>query len=66
MIKGSLDRASIDKLCEGAPLHRVGDDEDRKGAVLLFVNGAVKHITGQTLAVDGGGSAIDLSGKELG
>ena len=34
------------------------DDEDLKGAVLLFSSDAGKHITGQTLAVDGGVSAV--------
>ena len=37
-----------------APLQRLGDDDDLKGAVLLFASAAGKHITGQILAVDGG------------
>lgn len=41
-----------------APLGRLGDDEDLKGATLLFASGAGKHITGQILAVDGGLSAV--------
>lgn len=41
-----------------APLRRVGDDTDLKGASLLFVADAGKHITGQVLAVDGGMSAV--------
>ncbi len=36
---------------------RIGDDEDLKGAALLFASDAGKHITGQILAVDGGASA---------
>jgi NAD(P)-dependent dehydrogenase (short-subunit alcohol dehydrogenase family) len=40
------------------PLQRWGDDEDLKGAALLFVSDAGKHITGQILAVDGGVSAV--------
>lgn len=40
------------------PLRRFGDDEDLKGAVILFASDAGKHITGQTLAVDGGVSAM--------
>ena len=32
----------------------LGDDEDLKGACLLFASSAGKHITGQWLAVDGG------------
>jgi gluconate 5-dehydrogenase len=47
-----------DAAAERAPLRRLGDDEDLKGAVLLFATDAGKHITGQTLAVDGGVSAI--------
>ena len=40
-----------------APLRRIGDDDDLKGAALLFASAAGKHITGQVLAVDGGVSA---------
>jgi gluconate 5-dehydrogenase len=47
-----------DKIAEGAPLRRVGDDEDLKGATVLLASDAGKHITGQILAVDGGVSAI--------
>ena len=36
----------------------LGDDDDLKGAVLLFASAAGKHITGQILAVDGGVSAL--------
>jgi gluconate 5-dehydrogenase len=45
-------------MCEGVPLHRLGDDDDLKGAALLFASDAGKHITGQILAVDGGVSAV--------
>lgn len=41
-----------------APLRRLGDDEDLKGATLLLASDAGKHITGQWLAVDGGVSAV--------
>lgn len=40
------------------PLRRIGDDEDLKGAALLFASNAGKHITGQILAIDGGASAV--------
>ncbi len=40
------------------PLHRLGDDEDLKGAAVLFCSDAGKHITGQILAVDGGVTAV--------
>jgi NAD(P)-dependent dehydrogenase (short-subunit alcohol dehydrogenase family) len=58
MTQGSLDRMGIAKMCEGVPLGRLGDDEDLKGAALLFASDAGKHITGQILAVDGGASAV--------
>lgn len=58
MTKGVLDAIGVDKLARGAPLGRIGDDEDLKGATVLFASDAGKHITGQTLAVDGGVSAV--------
>ncbi len=45
-------------LIGNSPLQRLGDDEDLKGATLLFASDAGKHITGQVLAVDGGYSAV--------
>ncbi len=47
-----------DVLIGNSPLQRLGDDEDLKGAALLFASNAGKHITGQILAVDGGYSAV--------
>ncbi len=58
MTKGVLASIGEKKLAEGSPLGRIGDDEDLKGAALLFASDASKHITGQTLAVDGGVSAV--------
>ncbi len=58
MTQGLLAAVGEDKLAEAAPLRRLGDDEDLKGAALLFASRAGKHITGQVLAVDGGVSAI--------
>ena len=58
MTKGVLDRLGRDELAAHAPLQRIGDDEDLKGAALLFASDAGKHITGQILAVDGGVSAV--------
>ena len=58
MTKGTFDRIGADVLAAHAPLLRVGDDDDLKGAVLLFASQAGKHITGQILPIDGGVSAI--------
>jgi NAD(P)-dependent dehydrogenase (short-subunit alcohol dehydrogenase family) len=57
MTKYTLDTMG-EELLKNAPLHRFGDDEDLKGACLLFASDAGKHITGQWLAVDGGVSCI--------
>jgi gluconate 5-dehydrogenase len=53
-----LEKLGADKMAQGAPLRRLGDDEDLKGLTLLYASDAGKHITGQWLAVDGGVSAI--------
>jgi NAD(P)-dependent dehydrogenase (short-subunit alcohol dehydrogenase family) len=58
MTKGVLSHFGADTLAKEAPLQRIGDDEDLKGAALLFASDAGKHITGQILAVDGGVSAV--------
>ncbi|MCC2955569.1 SDR family oxidoreductase [Massilia sp. IC2-477] len=58
MTKGVLAAFGAENLAKDAPLNRLGDDEDLKGAVVLFASDAGKHITGQTLAVDGGVSAV--------
>ena len=62
MTKGVLEHFGAEKLASGAPLKRLGDDDDLKGAVLLFASAAGKHITGQILAVDGGVSAVHGGG----
>lgn len=58
MTKGLLASIGEEKLAAHAPLNRLGDDDDLKGAALLFASKAGKHITGQILAVDGGVSAV--------
>jgi gluconate 5-dehydrogenase len=58
MTKGVLAQFGADQLAAHAPLKRLGDDEDLKGATLLFASDASKHITGQYLAIDGGVSAV--------
>jgi gluconate 5-dehydrogenase len=58
MTHATLAKLGADAMAAKAPLRRLGDDEDLKGAVLLFASAAGKHITGQVLAVDGGVSCI--------
>ena len=62
MTKGVLETHGADTLASHAPLRRLGDDDDLKGAALLFASAAGKHITGQILAVDGGVSAVISGG----
>jgi gluconate 5-dehydrogenase len=62
MTKGVLQQFGVDSLAAAAPLRRIGDDDDLKGAALLFASAAGKHITGQILAVDGGVSAVHRGG----
>jgi len=57
MTRGML-QAKGDELTSHAPLRRLGDDDDLKGAALLFASEAGKHITGQILAIDGGVSCV--------
>ena len=59
MTKGTLEHFGVERLASAAPLNRIGDDDDLKGAALLFASAAGKHITGQILAVDGGVSAVN-------
>jgi gluconate 5-dehydrogenase len=58
MSAGLIAALGEEKMAAEAPLRRLGDDEDLKGPVVLLASAAGKHITGQTLAVDGGVSAI--------
>lgn len=58
MTQATLAEYGVDRLAASAPLRRLGDDDDLKGATLLFASAAGKHITGQILAVDGGVSAV--------
>lgn len=58
MSRRVMARHGPEGLTRAVPLGRIGDDEDLKGAVLLFASDAGKHITGQFLPVDGGVSAV--------
>ncbi len=58
MTKGLLAQYGADHMAGHAPLRRLGDEDDLKGATLLFASQAGKHITGQILPIDGGVSAV--------
>jgi len=57
MTRNTLEKIG-DAVRAATPLRRLGDDEDLKGAAVLFCSDAGKHITGQILAVDGGVTAV--------
>jgi gluconate 5-dehydrogenase len=48
----------LDKIADAViartPLHRLGGEEDLKGAVVYLASEASRHVTGQYIAVDGG------------
>jgi NAD(P)-dependent dehydrogenase (short-subunit alcohol dehydrogenase family) len=46
------------QIIAATPTQKIGDDDDLKGAALLFCSEAGKHISGQILAVDGGMTAV--------
>jgi gluconate 5-dehydrogenase len=58
MTEYTLKTVGADNMAAKAPLRRLGDDDDLKGAALLFASAAGKHITGQILVVDGGVSCV--------
>jgi NAD(P)-dependent dehydrogenase (short-subunit alcohol dehydrogenase family) len=58
MTASTLDRVGEEAMASRAPLRRLGDDDDLKGAAVLLASNAGKHITGQILVVDGGVSCV--------
>ena len=56
---GLAERA--DEIAKVTPLGRAGGDYDIKGPVVFFASEASRHVSGQALAIDGGGSAIILN-----
>ncbi|MGH8632002.1 MAG: SDR family oxidoreductase, partial [Burkholderiales bacterium] len=57
MSQSMIDR-SEQYILQQTPMRRLGGDEDLKGAALLLASDASAYITGQTIAVDGGFTAI--------
>ena len=57
MTKGLMQMMG-EQVARKAPLNRVGGPEDLKGAAVLLASDAGAFITGQTLAVDGGYTAV--------
>jgi gluconate 5-dehydrogenase len=57
MARGMIDQAA-EFILDRTPLKRLGSDEDLKGVAALLASDASSYITGQTIAVDGGMTAI--------
>lgn len=57
MTKGILEHLG-EETANMAPLKRVGGPEDLKGITAVFASDACAFITGQTIAIDGGLTAI--------
>lgn len=47
-----------DKILEGTPLNRLGNEDDLRGAALFLASKASDYVSGDILAVDGGANAL--------
>jgi NAD(P)-dependent dehydrogenase (short-subunit alcohol dehydrogenase family) len=56
---GLADRAG--EIVKVTPLGRAGGEYDIKGPIVFFASEASRHVSGQALAVDGGGSVVILN-----
>lgn len=57
MARGLLEKGG-DKVLQGTPLKRFGNDQDLKGAALFLASKASDFVTGDILTVDGGSHAF--------
>jgi NAD(P)-dependent dehydrogenase (short-subunit alcohol dehydrogenase family) len=57
MARGTIDKSSA-FILERTPVNRFGGDDDLKGLAVLLASDASSYITGQTIAVDGGMTAL--------
>lgn len=57
-LKSDLSEEVRESMLQNLPLHRFGADGEMDGTLVLFASDASKYITGQTLFVDGGVTAI--------
>lgn len=57
MSAGLLDKFG-QVVIDHTPLHRLGDNDDLKGAIVFLASAASRHVTGQYLAIDGGASIV--------
>jgi gluconate 5-dehydrogenase len=55
LANGLIDKIG-DAIIARAPLRRIGNEEDLKGAVAYLASDASRHMTGQALVIDGGAS----------
>ena len=56
---GLADRAG--EIVKVTPLGRAGGEYDIKGPIVFFASEASRHVSGQALAIDGGGSVVILN-----